>query len=143
MGKRGVTSLFYLGVKMRKLRPVIEIDKFGTLITLYYDINEVAKKLNIGINAVEKIINEGKVIDHHIFMFYYEEDYNALPDNFPIKQINSNGEIVNQFHTIVEAANAVKIHRNTISKIINTGIPDYYGCIWIKEKIEGLKKFNK
>lgn len=121
-------------------KPVEEYSSFGGKITkLYYCVAEAARQLKLSYYQMIKIIQSGQKYKHKYYRYYYKDDNNTITTtpNYKIVQ-KQNNEIINQFTTITEASKITGIGRNIISRLIKSGEPDKWGCIW-----ENLQNHNE
>ena len=115
----------------RVYKPVEQISTFGEIITLYYCAAEAARAANVSYQQMVQTIENNVRLGRYYYRWYYAEDNTQEEPFFPIEQ-RLNGEVVNRFKSVLEASKALEYGRNTITKLINSGELDQWGCTWHK-----------
>lgn len=121
-------------LKNRLNRIVEEYNNFGYLTKIYCSDYVAAEELEMGIESFRNLLRSGALYNHRRYKFYYAKGFGLKNDGYyPIKQYDpESGIVINQFHTIVEAARVMGYHRNRISDCIysNGERLDKWGFAW-------------
>lgn len=116
-----------------KPKPIEQISAWGgTLIKLFYSVGEAAKAADVSYSKMLELIKTGALYNHYRYK-PYGEPMGKKTTFYPIQQYDKNtNETINEFKTIVEAAETLGIGRNIISRHIKNGTPDSDGYYWRK-----------
>ena len=132
-------------------KPVIAYDRKGNVLFRCDSINDMYTLTGYDRSNIKKCC-EGMSIPFSIDMiFRYAEDpfdkYNTdrkRSNSIPVYQFNLNGELINRFESIAEAARSVNGMRNGIRNNINNKTESYKGYVWNTEstfKMNSIKRF--
>lgn len=112
---------------------IIQFTLFGEEVNSFISIRKAAKALNISINTIKQSLN-GVSRKPIKFIFKYEDKETVkLPiknDSYrkSILQYDLYGNLINQYHSLNEAAIDLGVNRNTLSEILRgiTKRPNYF-----------------
>lgn len=115
-----------------KSKPIVIWNGFdGSLETLCPNIKIAAEILQVSVNTLKQYVDSGKKYNRKYVSHYYTDDVDNKKTNiiFPIQQLRNN-QIVNQFRTLLEAAEHTGLTRYKISDLCNSGDLDCWNCTW-------------
>ncbi len=135
-------SLSHKGIHTQNNIPVLQIDiNNGDIINRFERIGDAYRHLKLhpyNSNLIS-VACKGDIKSAYGYYWCYSDKYGDFVykeyhriDN-PILQYNKNGELVNEYYNIVQAANENNLIASSISHAL-TDTPSYSGFIWIYEK---------
>jgi group I intron endonuclease len=122
------------------VRPVVQIDKQGLLVSEYFSISEAAKLFNVAVNSIIACC-KGKAKSCKGFMWKYKEEYNSNEAMVysgkdimtPVVQLSLNGEFLHEYQSATEASYITGIDRRNISGCCCNQQKSAGGYIWVKK----------
>lgn len=122
------------------VRPIVQIDKNGNMVSEYNCISDAARLFNVSINSIIACCKQ-KTQSCKGFMWRYKEDYN--PNEVmvyngkdiltSVVQLDLNGNFIAEYATATEASERTNIRRRDISACCCGDQKSASGFIWIKK----------
>lgn len=111
--------------------PIIARYAFGDAIFGIFPTElDAAKAIGVSAAEIHKALVTGNIVNHYTVGYYYAASQQEI--RYRIKCYDANHNCIGQWHTILEAAEATGLHRNTISRYAKSGQQDMYGRFWEK-----------
>lgn len=122
------------------VRPVVQINKNGIMVSEYQSISDAARLFNVSVNSIIACC-KNKIKSCKGFLWKYKEDYhpnvtivyNGRDISTPVVQLNLNGEFITEYETATEAARCTNIERRNISACCCRDQKTAGGFMWIKK----------
>lgn len=103
----------------------------GTLICLFFSIQEASEQLNIPYQKLYNLLQTGAKYKGNRYKYYGKPFGKDTRQRRRIERYDAEtGEVVDYYDTITEAAEALNICRNRISKCIKENVRDSQGYKW-------------
>lgn len=113
------------------INPVEQYNRFDEIEALYPNLETAAKAQSIS-NA--QMLRKLNVFDADSrTQFRYALPQQSTKNHTPLEQWKD-GEIVNKFTTLEEAAKLLGVGKSTVSRWVISGQEDNFGCTWVRNK---------
>jgi group I intron endonuclease len=122
------------------VRPIVQIDKNGNMVSEYKCISDAARLFDVSVNSIVACCKK-KIHSCKGFMWLYKEDYNPNEtiiyngiDVFtPVIQLDLDGNFIAEYPTAAEASRCSGIARRNISACCCGDQKSASGFMWVKK----------
>lgn len=115
------------------INPIEQFNRFDEIEVLYPNIETAAKVQHIGIAEMRRKLFSFDADSRTQFRYVFPQQPSK---NFTPLEQWKDGEIVNKFATLEEAAKLLGVGKSTISRWVTKGQEDNFGCTWVRNKIK-------
>ena len=123
----------------RKRNCICQFTKDGVFVRRFLNASEACKEFGVSPSTILNYVKKSKPLNG---MYFRREKGNVpkkRPDIIPVSQCDENGDLIENFYTIVDATRKTGHNRFVIQKSYSTGIP-HRGIQWVKSGHASLKR---